>query len=151
MRRFAVVLLLALIATSAAGAVHAEAPPEMAIHASFVPEHFLTKYSLYFRTFDRSKTVTGRWHLTAPANDKSCNLFVPQKMTRDTSGVGFMLHAAWLHGDQHGCHHERMGRRGHLGTVTLVYADTKWSCTASYHGSISGDHDITPAVCRRRA
>jgi hypothetical protein len=111
-------------------------PRNMGIDATFVYAHSLTKYRLYFETFDRSKKVTGRWHLTAPANDKTCNLFVPQKMTRED--VGFIFHAAWLHGDQHGCHHERMGPQGHQGTVTLVFGDTQQSCTARYEGTNTG-------------
>jgi hypothetical protein len=124
MTRFAAVLLLALVACGAAGATRAAAPTDAAIVATFVQERFLTKYELAFHTTDRSKKVTGQWHLTPPANDKGCNLFVSQKMTR--SDQGFTFHAAWLHGDQHRCHHERMGPLGHRGTVMLVFQDTTW-------------------------
>jgi hypothetical protein len=148
MRRFAVVLLIALVACGAAGATRAAAPTNTVILATFVPERFLTMYELRFPTTDRSKKVTGQWHLTAPANDKGCDLFVPHKMTRSAAGPGFVFHATWLHGDQHRCHHERMGPRGHQGTVRLVFADTKWRCSASHLGTNSGATRSQQTFCR---
>jgi hypothetical protein len=75
------------------------------------------------------------WTQTPPADDPTCNEFAvtPGQPNR----------AVWAHSDDNGCHHNGIQ---HEGDVTVVVSDGSFSCTATYHGTLSGTGPV-PAPC----
>ncbi|MER3410830.1 MAG: hypothetical protein C4306_12340, partial [Thermoleophilia bacterium] len=122
------VLLAGGIAAGIAIAAGAkDAPPTLSpISAQFDANARATSYTVTAAS-SSGRALAYDWSLKPPADDPSCSEFfvTPGQPNR----------AVWLHGDDNGCHHAGIQ---HEGDVTVVVSDGLFSCTATYHGTLSG-------------
>jgi hypothetical protein len=131
---------------SSAPAETSEPPVISPITAEFVQADFATTYTIE-ASARQGGALTFRWALTPPAGDPTCTNFAPV----NPPGVS-PNRAVWHHnGDADGCSHssQQTGARGHLGTVRVFVTNARWSCEATYLGTISGPGP--KPTCRPRA
>lgn len=127
--RATLALLAAGLAVAAATADAALQPRPVVspIHADFVSQAGTTFYKI-----DVSETSgitpTYQWSFNPPPDDPGCNLF---QVLPDNPAA-----ASWRHGNNTGCKHTG---ESHNGTIVVVVTVGRWTATAAYQGSLSGD------------
>ena len=135
----------ATTAPSAAGATTSTttAPPSLSpITATFVQSAYSTYYEI---KATNPAGLSYQWSVSIPT-DPGC-------------AAGFKGHtpspngASWYHQDEKEggpCNHSGADYSpafGHPGTVTVIVTSPEWSCTASYHGTLTGTG--SPPQCTR--
>ena len=135
------------------------------VEAVFDPAERLTTYSVRRAHWGKPETVTVTWTLKLELVDKAgapdpntpgsgaavdlgctnagVGTHEPQKTTVAVRVL--TTEFVWHHPDadasippgKYHCDHADMGPHGHQGLITVVVADKRWECTATYKGTLS--------------
>ena len=133
MRTLVLLVLAAAIVPVALAAPEAKAPT-VSMQATFQENLFKTDYRIVIRRGANRTIGNVVWTFKKPPQEPGCTQFSSHR-----------LNASWLHGDQHGCDHTKMGPRGHAGVVAAKFTLGNLVCRVSFVGS---ETDLSRGRCR---